>query len=93
MVLAFDNAGDYAKAVYGEPQHAGPNGAIAMSAPVGKMTGGNKSRKDRNKSRKDRNKSRKDRKDRKNQNGGKNKSRNNRKSRRDRKNKNQNGGK
>ena len=85
MVLAFDNAGDYAKAVYGEPQHAGPNGAIAMSAPVGKMTGGNKSRKDRN--------SRKNRKDRKNQNGGKNKSRNNRKSRRDRKNKNQNGGK
>ena len=87
MVLAFNNAGDFAKAVYGDPQHAGSNGAIAMTAPVGNMTGGNKSRKN-NKSRKDR----------KNQNGGKNKSRNsrsrnNRKSRRDRKNKNQNGGK
>lgn len=84
MVLAFNNAGDFAKAVYGDPQHAGSNGAIAMTAPVGNMTGGNKSRKNN--------------KNRKNQNGGKNKSRNsrsrnNRKSRRDRKNKNQNGGK
>jgi hypothetical protein len=80
MVLAFDNAGDFAKAVYGEPQHAGVNGAIAMTAPVPKMTGGNKSRRNR----KDRN-SRKN-KSRRNQNGGK---RNNRRNSR----RNQNGGK
>ena len=93
MVLAFDNAGDFAKAVYGEPQHAGPNGAIAMTPPSAKMAGGNKSRKDRknnksrnnNKRHNNKNQNGGNNKSRKNQNGGNNKSRNN--------NKNQNGGK
>jgi hypothetical protein len=71
MVLAFDNAGSFAKAVYGENQHAGSNGAIAMSEPVPKMTGGNKSRRNRN-NRKNKSRNRRNRRNsRRNQNGGK----------------------
>jgi hypothetical protein len=74
MVLAFDNAGSFAKAVYGENQHAGANGAIAMSEPVPKMTGGNKSRRNRKdrKDRKNKSRNRRNRRNsRRNQNGGK----------------------
>ncbi len=38
MALAFNNTGDYAKAVYGDQQHAGPNGSIAMSSPSAPVT-------------------------------------------------------
>ena len=43
MVLAFDQAGDFAKAVYGGEQHTGANGAIAMNN-VASMQGGRSQR-------------------------------------------------
>ena len=66
MVLAFDNAGSFAKAVYGDAssQHVGTNGAIATSNPSTTMKGG------RNRSRRNQNGNR-------NQNGGRNNSRRN----------------
>jgi hypothetical protein len=80
MALAYQNTGDFAKAVYGDASqhHAGANGAIAMaspSAPVA-LKGGNKSQ--RNKSQ--RNKSQKQKK------GGKNQRKNQRKNKSQRKN-------
>ena len=78
MALAYQNTGDFAKAVYGDQHHAGTNGAIAMaspSAPVA-LKGGNKSQ--RNKSQ--RNKSQKQKK------GGKNQRKNQRKNKSQRKN-------
>lgn len=49
MVLAFNNGGDFAKAVYGENQSADSNGTIHMNN-VGAMQGGNKkSRRNKNK--------------------------------------------
>jgi len=78
MALAYQNTGDFAKAVYGDQHHAGANGAIAMaspSAPVA-LKGGNKSQ--RNKSQ--RNKSQKQKK------GGKNQRKNQRKNKSQRKN-------
>ena len=47
MVLAFDNAGDFAKAVYGDAsqQHAGTNNAIASVNPS-LMKGGNSKKND-----------------------------------------------
>ena len=83
MALAYQNTGDFAKAVYGEQHHAGANGAIAMaspSAPVA-LKGGNKSQRNkspRNKSQ--RNKSQKQKK------GGKNQRKNQRKNKSQRKN-------
>ncbi len=76
MALAFNNTGDYAKAVYGEQQHAGPSGSIAMaspSAPVA-MKGGQR-----------KNKSQKQRKNKSQKQGGQRKN----KSHKQRKNKNQ----
>ena len=51
MALAFNNTGDYAKAVYGEQQHAGPSGSIAMSSPFAPVTmkGGRRKNKSQNK--------------------------------------------
>lgn len=51
MALAFNNTGDYAKAVYGEQQHAGPSGSIAMSTPSAPvaMKGGRRKNKSQNK--------------------------------------------
>ena len=53
MSLNFQNAGDYAKAVYGDAnsQHVGSNGAIAMNnvSSVGMKGGKNKSKKNQSK--------------------------------------------
>lgn len=72
MALAYQNSGDFAKAVYGDAsqQHAGPSGSIAMaspSAPVA-LKGGNKSKKNQ--------------KNQKNKKNGGNKSKKNNKSQR-----------
>jgi hypothetical protein len=49
MVLAFNNAGDFAKTVYGDSssQHADPSGSIATSNPSMKMAGGRRRRSQR----------------------------------------------
>ncbi len=65
MALAYQNSGDFAKAVYGDAsqQHAGPSGSIAMaspSAPVA-LKGGNKSKKN-NKSQRNKNKNQRNKK-------------------------------
>ncbi len=68
MSLNFQNAGDYAKAVYGDAnsQHVGSNGAIAMNnvSSVGMKGGKNKNQSKKNQSKK-------------NQRGGNNKSKKN----------------
>ena len=76
MVLAFDNAGDFAKAVYGDSssQHAGTNGVIASTnpsatAPVA-MSGGKRKRQSQRQNQSKR------------QNGGKNKRRSQRRNQR-----------
>ena len=76
MSLNFQNAGDYAKAVYGDAnsQQVGSNGAIAMNnvSSVGMKGGKNKSKKNQSK----KNQSKKNQ-SKKNQRGGKNKSKKN----------------
>ena len=84
MSLAYQNSGDFAKAIYGEQQHAGPSGSIAMAIPSAHLALNGGSRK--NKSNKN-NKNQKDKKE-KNQKKGGNKSKKNNKSQRN-KNKNQ----
>ncbi len=85
MALAYQNTGDFAKAVYGDAsqQHVGANGAIAMaspSAPVA-LKGGKKSQ--RNKSQHNKNQRNKSQKQKK---GGKNQRKNQRKNKSQRKN-------
>jgi len=77
MVLAFDNAGDFAKAVYGDSssQTAGANGAIVQhnpsaTAPVA-MSGGKRKRQSQRRSQ--RQNGGKNKKQSQRQNGGKNK--------------------
>lgn len=77
MSLNFQNAGDYAKAVYGDAnsQHVGSNGAIAMNnvSSVG-MKGGRRNKSKKNQSKKNQSKKNQSKK---NQRGGKNKSKKN----------------
>ena len=51
MVLAFDNAGDFAKAVYGDAsqQQAGTNNVIASTNPSSSMKGGKNNSKNNSK--------------------------------------------
>ncbi len=77
MVLAFNNGGDFAKAVYGDSssQHAGANGAIATTnpsatAPVA-MSGGKRKR--RSQRQNQRRSQRQNQRQSQRQNGGKNK--------------------
>jgi hypothetical protein len=82
MVLAFDNAGSFAKAVYGDAssQHVGTNGAIATSNPSTTMKGGrNRSRRNQNgnRNRSRRNQTGNRNRSRRNQTGGRNNSRRN----------------
>ncbi len=63
MALAYQNTGDFAKAVYGDAsqQHVGANGAIAMASPSAPVAlKGGKSQRQRNKSQ--RNKSQRNKK-------------------------------
>ena len=82
MSLNFQNAGDYAKAVYGDAnsQYVGSNGAIAMNnvSSVG-MKGGRRNKSKKNQSKKNQSKKNQSKKNqsKKNQRGGKNKSKKN----------------
>jgi hypothetical protein len=82
MALAYQNSGDFAKAVYGDAssQHAGPSGSIAManpSAPVA-LKGGSR-----------RNKSQKNQKNQKNKNQKNKKNGGSKKNNKSQRNKNQ----
>jgi len=86
MVLAFNNGGDFAKAVYGDSssQHAGANGAIATTnpsatAPVA-MSGGKRKR--RSQRQNQRQSQRQNQRQSQRQNGGKNKRRSQRRNQR-----------
>lgn len=85
MALAYQNSGDFAKAVYGGPseQHAGPSGSIAMnntSAPVA-IKGGSRRNKSQKNQKNQKNKNQKNKK-----NGGSNKNKKNNQSQRNKKN-------
>jgi hypothetical protein len=73
MVLAFNNTGDFAKAVYGDSsaQHAGTNGGIAASNPSAAMTGGRRSKRQSQKQSKKGGKKQSQRQQRQSKKGGK----------------------
>ena len=94
MVLAFNNGGDFAKAVYGDSssQHAGANGAIATTnpsatAPVA-MSGGKRKRRSQRQNQRQsqrqnqRQSQRQNQRQSQRQNGGKNKRRSQRRNQR-----------